>query len=184
MLAFAYPPDLVSGQNDAPVPSSSILASGRKFAASMEALSEFRLITKRLNSVLNLLDPSAALQYQRLQEVATENLDYLRAIRTLDPSYWQGRVILFNRQTPCHRDMLNPPAEWTPLHAAGSFTQGGSLYIDELKLRLRYLPGDLIFLRGRLLSHSVEPWEGGQRISAAYFTHESFWRYFNLRLSV
>jgi len=150
----------------------------------MKALSGFRLITERLNNVLSILDPAAAFQYEQLQAVATENLDYLRAIRTLDPSYWQGRVILFNRQTPWHRDTRNPPAEWTPLHAAGNFTRGGSLYIHDLKLRLRYLPGDLIFLRGRLLSHSVEPWEGGQRISAAYFSHESFWRYFKYRLLV
>ena len=175
---------LVCCQNDSPVPSSSILASGRKFAASMKALSEFRIVAKRLNGVLDLLDPGAAHQYKLLKDIAMKKLDYLRAIGTVDPSYWQGRVILFNRQTPPHRDTLNPPAEWTPLQAAGSFTDGGSLYIHDLNLRLRYLPGDLIFLRGCLLKHSVEPWEGDQRISAAYFSHESFWRYFGQRLSV
>ena len=150
----------------------------------MKALSEFKIVAKRLNNVLNILDPEAASQYKQLKDVAMKELDYLRAIGNLDPCYWQGRVILFNRQTPPHRDTLNPPAEWTPLHAAGSFTGGGSLYIHDLNLRLRYLPGDLIFLRGRLLRHSVEPWEGGQRISAAYFSHESFWRYFKRRLPV
>lgn len=134
--------------------------------------------------VLDLLDQGAASQYKDLRDVAESKLEYLRGINALDPSYWQGRVILFNRQTPCHRDTRNPPAEWTPLHAAGSFTEGGSLFIHELNLRLRYLPGDLIFLRGCLLSHSVEPWSGGQRISAAYFSHESFWKYFNRRLSL
>jgi len=150
----------------------------------MKALFEFRVTTRRLNGVLDILDEDAADQYKRLRAVAAEEMDYLRAIDTLDPSYWQGRVILFNRQTPRHRDTRNPPAEWTPLHAAGNFTGGGSLFIHELNLRLRYLPGDLIFLRGSLLSHSVEPWSGGQRISVAYFSHESFWKFFNRRLSL
>jgi len=150
----------------------------------MKALSEFTILTTRLNQVLGLLDPGAADQYKNLRAVAASGMEYLQGINTLDPSYWQGRVILFNRQTPCHRDARNPPAEWTPLHAAGSFTKGGNLFIHELNLRLRYLPGDLIFLRGCLLSHSVEPWSGGQRISVAYFSHESFWKYFNQRLSL
>lgn len=150
----------------------------------MRALSEFRITTKRLNGVLDILDPDAAEQYKQLRVIATGELDYLRGITALDPSYWLGRVILFNRQTPCHRDTRNPPPEWTPLHATGSFTKGGSLFIRELKLRLRYLPGDLIFIRGYALSHSVEPWSGGQRISAAYFSHQSFWKYLGRRLSL
>src|ERR1700753_2319191 len=150
----------------------------------MKALYKLRVVAKRLNKVLELLDPVAESQYKELQEIIKDEVDYFRAIQSVDPSYWQGRAILFNSQTPPHRDTRNPPAEWTPLHAAGNFTKGGSLYIHDLKLRVRYLPGDLIFFRGRLLLHSVEPWDGGQRISAAYFTHESMWRHFNQRLSL
>lgn len=150
----------------------------------MKALSEFRILTKRLNGVLDLLDKGVADQYRNLRTVSMGEMQYLQGINTLDPSYWQGRVILFNCQTPRHRDIRNPPAKWTPLHAAGGFTEGGSLFIHELNLRLWYLLGDLIFLRGSLLSHSVEPWSGGQRISAAYFSHELFWKYFNQRLSL
>lgn len=150
----------------------------------MNALSEFGILTSRLNMVLELLDKGAADQYETLRAVSMDKMEYLRCINALDPSYWSGRVILFNRQTPLHRDTRNPPAEWTPLHAAGSFTNGGSLFIHELNLRLRYLPGDLILLRGCVLSHSVEPWSGGQRISAAYFTHECFWKYFGQHLSL
>jgi hypothetical protein len=150
----------------------------------MTAISDFGMTANRLNGVLDLLDEGAAVQYKQLRKTSTERIPYLRAFYALDPSYWQGRVILFNRQTPCHRDTRNPPAEWTPLHAAGSFTEGGSLFIHDLKLRVRYLPSDLIFIRGRVLSHSVEPWSGGQRISAAYFSHESFWNYFGHRLSL
>lgn len=145
---------------------------------------EFDILSERLNNVLRVLDLPAAEQYEKLRQAAGKELPYLRALHRLDPCFWQGRILLFNRMTPPHKDLLNPPAEWTPLHAAGNFTTGGSLYVDELRLRVRYLPGDLIFLRGRCLTHYVERWEGGQRISAVYFTHESFWGYFNQRLSL
>ena len=150
----------------------------------MKALYNFRVLSGRLNQVLELLDPNAASQYKEFREAAEEALPYLRAFAAVDPLYWLGRVILFNSRTPPHQDNSSPPAEWTPLHAGGDFSQGGTLFINDLNLRIRYLPGDLIFFRGRLLSHEVEPWEGGQRISAAYFTHDSLWKQLGLRLSV
>ena len=106
------------------------------------------------------------------------------SLRSLDPSLWHGRMVLFNSLTPPHNDQRIPPGEWSPLHAGGDFTRGGSLYVQTLKLRIRYLPGDLIFIRGRPLKHSVEPWYGGQRISAVYFTHETVWKYFGSRLKL
>lgn len=150
----------------------------------MKALWDLRVTAQRLNQVLRLLDPKAADQYEKLREAAIRAHSYLRAFNALDPSYWMGRAILFNSQTPPHRDKKIPPAEWTALHAGGKFTKGGCLYVRELKLRIRYLPGDLIFIRGWFLTHEVELWEGGQRISVAYFTHESLWKQFGLRLYV
>ncbi|KAF9779911.1 hypothetical protein BJ322DRAFT_1012744, partial [Thelephora terrestris] len=170
--------------NDAPVPSSSVTGSGRKFAVATTALSDFKLIAKRLNKILEVLDPGAASQYLNLRQTAMDKVPYLRAFDAVDPSYWQGRMILFNSQTPAHTDNRCPPPEWTPLHAAGTFTEGGCFYAHDLKLRMRYLPGDLIFLRGYSLSHSVKPWKGGQRISVVYFTHESVWQHFDCVLTL
>ena len=159
-----------------------MLASGRKFFESTKALCSFNMLSRRVNGVLSFLDEGAAKQYKALQEAAMKKLDYLRALNTIDPCLWMGRVFLFNRETPCHRDTRNPPGEWSPLHAGGDFTEGGSLFVEELKLRLRYLPGDLIYIRGREVSHLVEPWSGGQRVSVVYFTHKTLWEYFKLRL--
>lgn len=171
-------------QNDPPVPSSTMFASGKKFVESMNTLWSFDVLSQRLSKVFGLLDRRAADQYKTLRKVAMENLAYLRGFNALDACLWPGRVLLFNRQTPCHRDSRNPPGEWTPLHAGGDFTEGGALFVHELNLRLRYLPGDLIFLRGHDLSHSVESWSGGQRLSAAYFSHQALWKYFKLSFSL
>jgi hypothetical protein len=144
----------------------------------IDALSKFRIIAQRLNEILKLLDPYVAAQYEELLNRAKKELAYFRMLSSEDPSLWHGKMILFNLLAPPHQDFRNPPAEWTPLHAAGNFTGGRSLFIHDLNLCLRYLPGDLIFIRGHALTHSVEPWIGGQRISAVYFTHESVWKYF------
>ena len=150
----------------------------------MRALCLFKTVSERLNGVLRFLDKGAADQYQHLRDVSARDQEYLQGFHAMDPSYWPGRVILFNRQTPPHYDARNPPAEWTAMHAGGGFAEGGELFVHELKLCVRYLPGDLIFIRGRFLKHSVLPWSGGQRISAVYFSHENFWKYFGLRLSL
>lgn len=57
----------------------------------------------------------------------------------------------------------------------GNFTEGGECYIKRLKLRIRYLPGDAIIIRGRILAHEVEEWGPGQRVSIAHFTHTALW---------
>ena len=184
LLCLIFIESLSFGQKDDPVPSSTILASGRKFAAATRALQEFETLGHRLNTILKELDPGSAAQYEELREKAQDEFAFLRALNTLDPSLWQGRMILFNSQAPPHVDSRNPPAEWTPLLAGGNFTSGGCLFIHNIKLRLRYLPGDLIFIRGWALTHSVEQWEGGQRISIVYFTHESVWQHFKCRLTL
>lgn len=102
----------------------------------MNALSDFGIVTKRVNHILELLDPGVAAQYKKLEELVGEKLAYFRALHGVDLSLWHGRMVLFNLVTPPHQDTQNPPGEWTPLHAAGDFTEGGCLYIHELKLRL------------------------------------------------
>jgi hypothetical protein len=175
---------LIFEQKSVPVPSSNLLASGKKFGASAKALSELSVSAQRLNNVLEQVDPGAAAQYSELRKRAENSLPYLRCLNSEDPSLWQGRMFHFNLLAPPHYDTRNPAAEWTPLHAAGDFSRGGCLFVHNLNLRLRYLPGDLIFFRGRLLKHSVEEWGAGQRISVVYFTHETLWKYFNCRLTV
>jgi hypothetical protein len=86
---------------------------------------------------------------------------------------------MWNRQTPLHLDGADPLNAWVTLMTLGEFT-GGELYIPSLNLRLHYEPGAIVLLKGRRLSHVVETWEGGQRISIVHFTHESLWREFGI----
>jgi hypothetical protein len=92
----------------------------------------------------------------------------------------EGRAIMFNRQTPLHPDRLDPFTSWAIMIALGDFQNGGDLYVPRLKLRIRFLPGDMIAIRGRILPHEVEAWSGGQRVSIAHFTHQSLWDSFGM----
>ena len=50
------------------------------------------------------------------------------------------------------------------------------IFFPQLNLRVCLLPGDFVLIRGRVLEHMIEEWDGGQRISIPHFTHTSLWR--------
>ena len=59
--------------------------------------------------------------------------------------------------------------------------QVGDIYILLIHLLFIYVLGTLIFLRGHILPHEVEAWEGGQRVCVAHFTHQSLWDQFGMK---
>jgi hypothetical protein len=96
------------------------------------------------------------------------------AIASQDPLVYEGREILVNRQSLLHTDDQDPPWGYAILAAAG-YHKGGFVRFPHLGLRVRFEPGDIIAVRGRVLPHEVEGWTG-QRITIPHFTHSSMWR--------
>jgi hypothetical protein len=127
-----------------------------------------------MNAALSLIDPAAHQAHVKLRSKLLETYAYARGRAAIDPSLFQGRSIIYNRQTPNHFDRRDPTIGWTPLVVFGRFT-GGSLRIRRLGIRMSFLPGTCIWIRGRVLAHEVEVFEGGQRISIAHFCHQSVW---------
>lgn len=84
---------------------------------------------------------------------------------------------LFNKETPEHNDGHSPLRGWDALSAAGDF-EGGNIYFPELNVEIPYLPGDVIFLRGKILRHGIRPWVGKKRFSMAWFIHEDVFPYY------
>lgn len=88
-----------------------------------------------------------------------------------------GRSYIFSRRTPLHFDHKEAPEGWAPLVIMGDCTTG-MLAIPRLGIKFSYLPGTVVFLRGRLLDHEVVEWDGeGQRICIAHFNHEAEWQF-------
>ncbi|EJD45385.1 hypothetical protein AURDEDRAFT_165601 [Auricularia subglabra TFB-10046 SS5] len=159
--------------NDEAVPASDVLKTGASFRTAMGCIRDLAFVSSLIDDVLRKLDPAA---YDVLREgrhkLRRHNPAYA-AISSLDPTYLHGRSISFNRATPDHEDCRDPPEVLTPLLVVGKFKTGGELVIEKLGLRMSYLPGTLIFIRGAVLPHQVKVFSGGQRISIAHFVHKA-----------
>lgn len=167
-------------QHEAPVISSDYIRTGAQFSATTKAISQVSLLSHAINALIKEIDP---VQYEALRTLRKKCLaqyPYLKALSSLDPLVMEGRAIQFNRQTPLHPDRQDPRKSWATMITFGKFTAGGDLRIPRLNLDMRYLPRDVVIVRGRLLPHEVKAWGPGQRLSIAHFTHESLWRSYGM----
>lgn len=162
-------------QNDKPTIASHMIKTGRVFSASLELLSQMRLISVRVNVLVKAVDPIHYAQMVELRAAAELKHKFFEVIGTGDPLNMEGRELIFNRQTPLHPDRSDHWESWACIMAIGPF-KGGPLHIPSIGLRMEYWDGTMILLRGKILKHEVEAFSGGQRISIAHFTHRSFWK--------
>ncbi|KAF8576319.1 hypothetical protein K439DRAFT_1367617 [Ramaria rubella] len=153
-----------------------ILGSGAKYNASCALLKDLSGLSQAIHLVFEIVDPPQHTAHEQLLKTISDQYPAIKVLVDLDPKMvWQARSIMYNRQTPLHRDSKDPIGGWEALLALGKFTGGGFFFIPRLNLKIRYGPGDLILLRGGLLKHEVEAWENGQRVSIAYYTHKDTW---------
>jgi hypothetical protein len=141
---------------------------------------DLHLLSHQINTAIGLLDPPYYEKLVRLRQKMNDNSSYLRALNSLDPLMVEGREFLFNRCIGLHTDKSDPQLGWAILIALGDF-KGGHVSIPQVGLRVRLEPGDAVMIRGRVLEHEIEPWEGGQRISIPHFTHTSLWEAFEMK---
>jgi hypothetical protein len=129
-----------------------------------------------VNTVMEKIDKKQFEALKILHSKISARYPIVEALSSIDPLLMEGRAIMYNRKTPSHTDRLDPFRAWATMITFGKFTQGGECYIERLRLHIRYLPGDAIIIRGRILPHEVEEWGRGQRISIAHFTHTALWK--------
>jgi hypothetical protein len=158
------------------VPSADCLTSGGVFAKTADLYRKLDLLSKKINEAILAVDPVFFAALTELHKRAVAKHSSLAAWTSVDPLLMEGRELLFNRISGRHRDRQDPRLAYAGLYAAGNFTSGGYVYFHQFNLRVRLLPGDFVLLRGRVLEHEIEAWEGGQRISIPHFTHTSLWR--------
>jgi hypothetical protein len=83
-------------------------------------------------------------------------------------SVYTGIAVIVNRITTRHRDAGGCP-EWYDLLASCGTHTNAELAIPELDATFSYSPGTVIEICGKVLSHSVGRWEGGERICMAHY---------------
>jgi hypothetical protein len=157
------------------MPCSDIISSGTILSKTCELFKSLELVSHRINSILEIVDPQFHANLKRLRTAMEQKHAIAESMNAIDPLLFEGREVLFNRKSGLHRDKQDPKLAYAVLLVAGSF-KGGYISIPLLKLRIRLEPGDLVLIRGRVLEHEIEEWEGQQRISIPHFTHTSLWR--------
>lgn len=172
---------MTATKHENPVISSDFIKTGTQFSAVADTLYHTQSLSHCINWALELVDRRQYLAMKELRNWAKKNFAYLKALAAIDPLLMEGQAIMYNRKTQIHLDCLDPFKSWATMVVLGTFDNGGTLIIHRLNLRIRYLPGDAIFIRGRLLEHEVEAWSKGQRISIAHFTHTALWNQFDMQ---
>ena len=140
-----------------------------QFAANMSLLSH------RVNVLMRTLDPTHYHDAEELKKRLSKMYPGYGAIAHLDKLVYDGREVLWNVLSDLHTDRQDPVFGWAILCTFGDF-KGGHIYLPNLGLRMRMQPGDIVFIKGRVLRHKVEEWTGGQRICVPHFTHTSVWK--------
>jgi hypothetical protein len=156
------------------VPTSEFIGAGYKYRETCNLVQALQPLTHRINAILKTLDPEHYEEALKVRDVLkVRHAGYL-ALCVIDPGVYEGRELLFNRTSGQHRDSQDPPKAWAILAAFGNF-KGGDVFIESLGLRIRFEPGDVIALRGRVVPHEIMDDYEGQRISIPHFTHSATW---------
>ncbi|KAF9045673.1 hypothetical protein BDZ89DRAFT_1155378 [Hymenopellis radicata] len=162
-----------------PTISTTFLHTGTQFNNATALVHHLYYLSIRVNKLLECIDSKQFAALQELVKRAEAAHPHTKALGTIDPLLMEGRAIQFNRTTPNHADTFDPPKGWAVIVVLGR-VRSGTLFFPRLNLRVRYCSGVGVALRGRLLKHEVEVWEGEQRISIAHFTHAGLWNFYKV----
>ncbi|KAE9387547.1 hypothetical protein BT96DRAFT_837465, partial [Gymnopus androsaceus JB14] len=162
-----------------PVISKDLVQTCGGFHHATALLAELSLLSLKVNAWLQNIDPIQHYSQETLMGKVKDSYPYMRALKVLDPLLMEGRAIMFNRTTPAHRDHRDPPKAWACLVALGWIT-AGTLYFPCLNLRVHYLPGDVVWLRGYMLEHDSLRSFPHLHLCIAHFTHQSLYDCFEV----
>jgi hypothetical protein len=165
------------------VPSSDFLKSGKAFNATCKLLKDLEILSHRVNAILEFIDPDHYKEVKKFNAELLKHVSGAEALSGMDPLLYEGREVIFNRESAEHIDLQDPPFGWAILCAFGDST-GGWVHFRHTGLWARYDPGDILAIRGRIMPHSVSKIISGTRISIPHFTHASVWRSFGMESAV
>ncbi|KAI6098440.1 hypothetical protein EDD16DRAFT_1498337, partial [Pisolithus croceorrhizus] len=94
------------------------------------------------------------------------------------PSIYLGIDVIVNQETPPHLDQVSAPSLLDLVVSLG--THDAQFHISELGTIFCYQPGTMIYLAGKLLTHSVPKWETGERIALAHHMKDAVHNRFGL----
>ncbi|KAG8794829.1 hypothetical protein FRC12_021153 [Ceratobasidium sp. 428] len=164
-------------QQDESRPTSDSLGGGVQRFVDIQSHWDFiRPYTTLLNYGISRCYPESYKAHLQMRAALEERLPAVKAMATNNPNVMSGTSYIYNRRTRLHTDRKEGKRGISPLVVMGDCTTG-YLALPRLRIKIKYLPRALVFIRGRLLDHKVMGWNGeGNRICLAHFNHETEWR--------
>lgn len=87
------------------------------------------------------------------------------------PTSFTGMDLIVNRVTPPHLDGGGAVTFYDHLLSLG-FSHQATLALEDLEAEFAYGPGTSVFLTGKVLTHSVPAWSGGERVVIAHYSKD------------
>jgi hypothetical protein len=83
-------------------------------------------------------------------------------------SVFSGISVITNRITTRHRD-TGGAFPWPDVLLSCGTHKTAHFHLNDVKAQLSYSPSTVVAVCGRVLSHSVPEWSGGERVCVAHF---------------
>jgi len=161
---------------DGIVPFPEFRETGSAMNTTCQTVRDLEPLSHHINAVLEHADPEHYADVLELRDLVRKSRASYDVLAGSDVLVYEGREILYNRQSGLHTDSQDPHLGWALLAGLG-LHKGGYVHFPHLGLRVRLEPGDVVALHGRVVPHQIEEWVG-QRITIPHFTHSSLWRAF------
>lgn len=94
-------------------------------------------------------------------------------------TFYTGISVIANRLTPSHRDVGGFQNGFDLLLSLG--THDADLLLDDIQVSLKYGPGSVVALCGKLLRHKVPVWQGKDRVCYVFFQKDKVFERFTVR---
>ncbi|KAK0122410.1 hypothetical protein ONS95_010649 [Cadophora gregata] len=140
-----------------------------KFGARVKFLVDMAPIHQAMSLWFEAIDRQRYKTYREQVDRMTRADTGLEAVKFTNNHTFLGMASLRNVQVRNHRDRGDIRDGWVGMTCTGAFT-GGELCLPDLDLKLRFLPGDVIFFRGCALQHFINT-TVGERSSLVFFSH-------------
>ncbi|KZV77937.1 hypothetical protein EXIGLDRAFT_784545, partial [Exidia glandulosa HHB12029] len=113
-----------------PGPSTDVFKTVENLNASISLLRDLRIVTQRIDNFIMQLDPTQHAALTQANDDLRQKYPAYDFLSAASGSYFHGRSLIYNRETPEHNDRRDMKFAWTPLLTLGKYTEGWIRVLD------------------------------------------------------
>lgn len=124
-----------------------------------------------INTLIVSFDGQACETFRLMHELLIEHCPSYKKFGLGIHCHLSSLAILFNKETGQHKDERCIPSGFDVIVGAGRYS-GGDIDLRTLNMTVPLERGDILIIRGALIDHGTQRWEGLGRISLVFFVHK------------